>query len=318
MKILLSTILCAVALLTGSLLIADGQVSQVPVKVICKLDSGKSIFGLKFGAYIASYASDCSQTSQQQGCDMYKDIPEIGPSKPTQCVTYKTLADFLNCLKNDPRFPGVGGNVVSCKMRQTGIVFTDATKSCNTSDEQDVCLTGVGYADPIDCKQYPTNERMLNAINAQGKSYGLECQLNVGGTGFRVAVPDCSDTVKNDICNPSQGTVTTCKNFGSDKKGLSDWANQWINSSSVKCKLKKVGSTYSIPVLNCDKDTQTKACGAGVADPVGCSISKQTVQEAGAAVAAVQRAKKLQDQISSSLKFGFPLPKGVQESQVVC
>ncbi len=246
----------------GAALAAAGP-AQIPVVVTCM--GGKRPF--------ITLAGDCSPAAQQEGCDIYKDVPHLGPSKAAGCRTFTRQSDLIIFMKKaakDGSFPGFGGGAVTCKTRGTGTVYGGQAASCQLPAQQLICQTAKGIADPIACKEFPTDLQVKEELEKlPGKLSGIECQTKVGGIGYRFVVPDCSDAVKVGTCKPKMSNVKSCQAFP-NKQAAKEWTSIFINEAWVSCRLNAVPTVvYDIPGRDCTEATKKAVCGVA-ATPVGC------------------------------------------------
>ena len=238
---------------------APAAPAKIPVIVTC---TGKTTF--------VALGNSCAE--QQQACDAYKDAPQLGPSKATGCKTFQNKSDLIIEIKKAAAagtFPGFGGGVVTCKSRGEGKQYAEAADSCQMPSQQAACEVAKGIADPVSCKEVPTDLQIKQELEKLPKLSGIECQMKMGGIGYRAIVPDCSDAVKKSICNPKDADVKGCQAFP-NAQAAKDWAGVFINEAFVSCRLNAMPAVvYQIPGRDCSEATKKTVCGVA-ATPVGC------------------------------------------------
>ncbi len=241
---------------------------RLPVLVTCNRSNPTG-----GSASFIALGGSCEPAAKQKACDRYKSAPQIGPSVAGDCQSFTDVAELkktLGCAVEQGRFPGLGGSVVSCKTRGEQKVYGVKGNNCQQQVQQAACETANDIADPIACTFYPTDKQVSDELAKLPKTSGLECLLNVGGTGYRTAAADCSEAVKNKLCKPQDGKVVSCETMAPDK--LKEWVGEYLNDAMVTCQSKEMGVvTYKTLARSCDPEIQKTACGE-FSSPVGCDI----------------------------------------------
>lgn len=242
-----------------------GAPQKLPVTVTCKLNNPTAEL-----SSIVTIANSCDQ--QQAACDRYKDVPFVGPAQATECQSYTTIDELRTYLKKEyetGRFLGMGGAAVVCKTRGEGKIYGVKAPSCNTDIQKTACQSDLNIADPTECTTYVTDKQVNDKIAEHPITSGLECQLTVGGTSYRVPTPDCSQAAKDELCRPKDGTVTSCKTIKPEE--MKEWSKEFLNTALISCTGKDVPITYQTIGRDCSEQSKKLAC-SQFHVPTGCRI----------------------------------------------
>ena len=126
------------------------------------------------------------------------------------------------------------------------------------------------------CQSFLADPLITDFLLKYPEPYGITCKTQASGLGYRVRVPECSDTVKNMMC-PKYTTFESCQPIALVPSEMDAWTKDFINKAVVTCKNKKFNKTYKKPALDCSQDTQKDACAAPIEEPVGCKTHESLV-----------------------------------------
>lgn len=266
MKVL--TLLGILVLVGNNTLFAQNLVATL---VTCKTTTP----GAKRSDYLA-LANDC--TNQQAACDQYKTDPFYGPAKAISCEPFYNLTKLQGTLKKEfakgRRFPGYPpSSLILCKTKAGGETYGMVGSSCEAGEQKQNCdKYAKDIATPSSCVMYPSVDWLESDANKYLPTYGIECQITGSAVPFRIAVPDCSTTLKNNLCDPTSGKVLNCKKWN-DPQALKQWAEAIPMTGFVTCRLNDMPlkSVHHIPARDCTPAAQKDACGTW-GTPTGCLV----------------------------------------------
>lgn len=252
-------------------LIGASACAEAPIAVVVTCQTQP---GAKRPDFLA-LAGNCDQ--KQAACDDYKNDPYYGPATAVACEPHTNLKKLQAVLtkefKKGRRFPGSPGSITLCKTKHEGNIFAMAGESCDPAEQKKNCdKYGKDIAEPTSCAMYTSQDWLEAEANKNPVRYGIECQITGSAVPYRVAVPDCSPTLKKFLCDPESGKILACNKWD-NPLALKQWAEAIPMTGFVSCRLKDMPlkTVSHIPARDCTPQSQLDAC-SHWGTPAGCEI----------------------------------------------